>query len=181
LARAQTEATDVRLAERVAVCPAALALTSIPEVSALCAATIVAELGTPEGYESPRQILKLAGMNLVVNASATRLGRARHSKRGRPMLRKQLFLLAGRWCQARGLYRTQYLALKAAGQSRTSAMCAIARKLVPMLYSVMQSGRPFDVVRWCAAHGVPVPPPTPTPNERRQRRRREQAALAQAA
>jgi transposase len=60
LARAQTEATDARLAE----------------------------LGTPEGYESPRQILKLAGMNLVVNASATRLGRARHSKRGRPMLRQ---------------------------------------------------------------------------------------------
>jgi hypothetical protein len=45
-------------------------------------------------------------------------------------------------------------------------LCAIARKLVPMLYSALQSGRPLDAARWCTALGMPVPPPMPTPNQR---------------
>jgi len=95
-------------------CPEARVLTTIPEVSAICAATLVAELGTPADYQHPRQVLKLAGMNLVEKSSASLHGRRRQSKRGRPMLRRQLFLLAGRWCQTRGLYRQEYLALLAA-------------------------------------------------------------------
>ncbi len=86
-------------------CPAAKALTTIPEVSATCAATIVAELGAPERFTHPRQVLKLAGMNLVERSSGTVQGRRKQSKRGRPLLRRQLFLLGGRWCQPRGLYR----------------------------------------------------------------------------
>jgi hypothetical protein len=39
-------------------------------------------------------------------------------------------------------------------------MCAIARKLVPMLLHVLQSGEAFDLVRWCHAHHVPMPAPS---------------------
>jgi hypothetical protein len=99
-------------------------------------------------------------------------GRIKQTKRGRPALRRQLFLLAGRWCLTRGLYRTAYVAmLERNGRSRTKAVCAIARKLVPMLLHVMQTGEPFDVPRWCAAHGVPVPPPAPDAATKSRRRR----------
>jgi len=55
------------------------------------AATLVAELGTPDDYESPRQILKLAGMSPSGKESGTSVrSGVRQSKRGRPMLRKQL-------------------------------------------------------------------------------------------
>ena len=162
LARAQADDLDARIAAAVARSPVATRLTTIPEVSALCAATIVAELGTPEGYEAPRQILKLAGMNLVVNASATRLGRARHSKRGRPMLRRQLFLLAGRWCTSRGLARAQYLAMvERNGRQKTKAVCAVARKLVRLIHAVIASGQPFDHARWLADHGAGPAPGAP--------------------
>ena len=40
-------------------------LTTIPEIGAVCAVTLIAKLGTPKEYESPRQLFKLAGMNLV--------------------------------------------------------------------------------------------------------------------
>jgi transposase len=140
-----------RLAELVELTPAAKALTTVPGVGVVCAATLVAELGDPHWYEAPRQVLKLAGMNLARRESGTSVrGRLRQTKRGRPLLRRQLFLLAGRWCQQKGLYRADYEALLKRGKSKTSAVCAIARKLVPLLLRVMQSTEPFDLARWRA-------------------------------
>lgn len=156
LVREQIAEVETRLTDLVEVTPAAKALTTIPGVSIVCAATLVAEIGDPNNYESPRQILKLAGMNLARRQSGTSiLSRVRQTKRGRPLLRRQLFLLAGRWCQTRGLYRARYEAMVRGGKSKTSAVCAVARKLVPMLLKVMQSTEPFDADVWLADRRQP--------------------------
>lgn len=162
LLKEQMADLDARLVELVEQHPATKALLSVPEVQHLCAATIVAELGTPESYVSPRQVLKMAGMNLAGKESGTSVrGRIRQTKRGRPGLRRQLFLLAGRWCSKRGHYRGYYLTLTGRnGQSKISAMCAVARKLVPLLLRVMQTGEPFDLARWQAARRVATGPDT---------------------
>jgi transposase len=149
LVRKQLAILEQRITTLVEACPEAKVLTSVPEVSAVCAATIVAELGTPKDYAHYRQVLKLAGMNLASRSSGQSEGRKWQSKRGRPMLRRQLFLLAGRWCLTRGLYHQDYLALKARnGGVGTKAVCTLARKLVPLLLKVMQTGEPFDKERW---------------------------------
>jgi transposase len=149
LVRKQSVVLERRIRELVEDCPEAKILTTVPEVSAVCAATIVAELGTPKDYAHYRQVLKLAGMNLASRSSGQSEGRKWQSKRGRPMLRRQLFLLAGRWCLTRGLYHQDYLALKARnGGVGTKAVCTLARKLVPLLLKVMQTGEPFDQQRW---------------------------------
>ncbi|MBK6423871.1 MAG: IS110 family transposase [Gemmatimonadetes bacterium] len=148
LVREQLAVVEARIVALVDQCPEARVLLSVPEISAACAATIVAELGTPADFQHPRQVLKLAGMNLTGRQSGQTEGRRRQSKRGRPMLRRQLFLLAGRWCQPRGLYRPEYEAMRARGIPGTKAVCALARKLVPLLLTLMQTGQPFDEVRW---------------------------------
>lgn len=150
LLKAQMAELDARLVELVEQHPGAKALLTVPEVSHLCAATLVAELGTPESYVSPRQVLKMAGMNLAGRESGTSVrGRIKQTKRGRPGLRRQLFLLAGRWCSKRGAYRAYYEAMTARnGGAKIKAMCAVARKLVPMLLHVMQTGEAFDLARW---------------------------------
>ncbi|NUO63873.1 MAG: IS110 family transposase [Gemmatimonadaceae bacterium] len=156
LVREQIAEVELWLAAAIASCPPARALATVPEVGTVCAATIVSELGMPDDYEHPRQVLKLAGMNLVEKSSGLHKGRKRQSKRGRPLLRRQLYLLAGRWCQRRGIYRAYYEALVARnGGHKTKAVCAVARKLVPMLLAVMQSGEPFDRARWEAARLLP--------------------------
>jgi hypothetical protein len=67
--------------------------------------------------------------------------------------RRFLFLLAARWCSKRGLYRDQYLAIcERNGGKKISAMCAIARKVVPMLLHIVQTGEAFDEARWRATH-----------------------------
>ncbi|MBK9692183.1 MAG: IS110 family transposase [Gemmatimonadetes bacterium] len=148
LVREQLAVVEARIVALVDQCPEARVLLSVPEISAACAATIVAELGTPADFQHPRQVLKLAGMNLTGRQSGQTEGRRRQSKRGRPMLRRQLFLLAGRWCQPRGLYRPEYEAMRARGIPGTKAVCALARKLVPLLLRIMQTGEPFDEGRW---------------------------------
>jgi len=158
LVRMQLADVERALAESIADCRPAKALMTLPQVNAVCAATIVAELGTPEDYEHPRQVLKLAGMNLVEKSSGLHRGRARQSKRGRPELRRQLFLLAGRWVRAdRGLYRDYYEALLARnGGLKTKAVCAVARKLVPLVLTIAQSGEPFDRERWLRCRHRPI-------------------------
>ena len=148
LVREQLTEVEARIAVLVDQCPEARVLLSVPEIGAACAATLVAELGTPADFQHPRQVLKLAGMNLTGRQSGQTEGRRRQSKRGRPMLRRQLFLLAGRWCQPRGLYRPEYEAMRARGVPGTKAVCSLARKLVPLLLRIMQTGQPFDAARW---------------------------------
>ena len=146
----QIAAVETELTALVEQHPGAKALTTIPEVGVVCAATLVAELGTPEGFESPRQVLKLAGMNLARRESGISVrGRLKQTKRGRPLLRRQLFLLAGRWCRTGAPYRKAFLALaERNGGSKISAICALARRMVPMLLHVMQTGEAFDHRRW---------------------------------
>jgi len=157
LVRQQLVVLERRIEALVEESPEAKILTTVPEVSAVCAATIVAELGTPKDYAHYRQVLKLAGMNLASRSSGQSEGRKWQSKRGRPMLRRQLFLLAGRWCLTRGLYHQDYLALKARnGGVGTKAVCTLARKLVPLLLKVMQTGEPFDKHRWLEHRRIKV-------------------------
>jgi transposase len=150
LLRQQMRDLEAKTEALVEVCPEAYVLTTVPEVSTICAATIVAELGTPDTFEHPAQILKLAGMNLVGRDSGLSVhGRRWQSKRGRPMLRRQLFLLAGRWCKQRGLLRDHYVAMcERNGNCRTKAVSAVARKIVPVLFEVMRTGQPFDVEKY---------------------------------
>jgi transposase len=62
-------------------------VTSIPGVSAVGAAVILAETGDPSRFASARSVVKHAGLNPVENTSATFRGTTRISHRGRPRLR----------------------------------------------------------------------------------------------
>src|SRR5487761_2134873 len=146
----QMAACEAELAELVEAHAGAKALLTLPGIGVVVAAALVSEIGTPETFLSPRQVLKLAGMNLAGKSSGTSVrGRIRQTKRGRPLLRRQLFLLAGRWCQSRGLYRDYYLAYVARnGGSKIKGLAAVARKLVPLVLHIIQTGEPFDAARW---------------------------------
>lgn len=52
----------------------ARALTTIPELGPVGAATILSEMGALHDFVHPRQVLKLAGMNLAGSSSAGKDG-----------------------------------------------------------------------------------------------------------
>lgn len=91
---ADWRATKTRLAEvdaRMVAIVDELELTelvsSIPGVSALGAAAILAQTGDPFRFDSPRALVKHAGLCPRENNSGTMTGRSRISGRGRPGLR----------------------------------------------------------------------------------------------
>jgi transposase len=62
-------------------------VTTVAGLSAVGAAAILAESGDPARYDSPRALVKHAGLCPRENASGTFNGRSRISRRGRPGLR----------------------------------------------------------------------------------------------
>ena len=62
-------------------------VTSIPGVSAVGAAVILAETGDLSRFASARSVVKHAGLNPAENTSATFRGKTKLSRRGRPGLR----------------------------------------------------------------------------------------------
>ena len=62
-------------------------VTSIPGISAVGAAAMLAETGDPTRFDTPRALVKHAGLCPRDNESGTFHGRARISRRGRPGLR----------------------------------------------------------------------------------------------
>ncbi len=62
-------------------------VTSIPGISAVGAAAILAETGDPTRFDSPRALVKHAGLCPRENTSGTYTGHSRISGRGRPRLR----------------------------------------------------------------------------------------------
>jgi len=62
-------------------------VTTIPGISAVGAAAILAETGDPTRFDSPRALVKHAGLCPREDTSGTYTGRSRISGRGRPRLR----------------------------------------------------------------------------------------------
>jgi hypothetical protein len=72
-------------------------------------------------------------------------------------------LIALNWCKKGGLYRADYEAIIARnGGLKKKAVCAISRKLVPLLLRVAQTGEPFDEVKWRSGRRSSAPRATST-------------------
>lgn len=82
---------DIELQELIKETPEYQYLRSVPGIGSATIAGLLAEVGSFMDYESPRQLIKLAGLTLRENSSGTHQGQKRISKRGRKRLRSLLF------------------------------------------------------------------------------------------
>jgi transposase len=111
-------------------------VTSIPGLSAVGAAAILAETGDPARFDSPRALVKHAGLCPRENSSGTTTGRSRISGRGRPRLRLAAWraIWAALRTNAVMAARFQYLTERAhhplsKGQARAALAAALLRWL----------------------------------------------------
>lgn len=130
-------------------------LDSIPGVSPILAATILAELRPLNRFTRVEQVIAYAGLDPSVSQSG--LGGAHYgklSKRGSPVLRQVLYLAAfGAF--HRGPFKPTYDCYKARGLHHTTALCILARKILRISFTLLQRRETFDATRVAAQRMIP--------------------------
>ena len=149
---------DVRLKRMLKEIPSATCLMSIPGIGPLSAAVFLGELGDPAHFHNARQIVKYAGYDPQESDSGSRIGRKFISKKGRWLLRKYLFFMSMRVVVLSNYFQEYYLrkleTKNRVGQQprRKEMLCAVAIKLIKVIFALLRDKREFvDLVPAAAA------------------------------
>lgn len=123
-------------------------LQSIPGVGRLTAAAIIAYVGTIDRFASPEKLVAYIGLDSRVKESGTSInGKGYMTKRGNRQLRHILFNAAFIARQKNPELKAYFEKKLGEGKHYFSAMCAVERKLVHVIYAVWKRGTPFEPAR----------------------------------
>jgi transposase len=148
--RMTTVLDELRLTELV---------TSIPGLSAIGAAAILAETGDPNRFASARALVKHAGLAPREKLSGTFIGRTKLTGQGRPGLRLAAWRAVWGAQRANPVYAARFAHLTTRAQNKlsvTQAQAVIAAAILRQLHAVITTGRAWDPA--IAAHGTTRPP-----------------------
>ena len=121
-------------------------VTSIPGVSAVGAALILAETGDLTRFATARSVVKHAGLNPTEHTSATLRGRTRISHRGRPALRAAAWRAAWTGLRHNPALQAKYTHLTTRDHHRLApgqARAACAAALLRWLYAIVTTHQPY--------------------------------------
>ncbi|RBO11066.1 transposase [Pantoea sp. 3_1284] len=122
-------------------------LASVPGIGPSTIAGLLAEVGSFTDYESPRQLIKLAGLTLRENSSGMHQGQKRISKRGRRRLRSLLFKAMLPLLRNNNAFQElhQYYTQRAENPLRKKqSMVVLCGKLLKILHALCTKKRYFD-------------------------------------
>ena len=126
--------------------PCAQYILSLPGVGKVSCAVFLGELGNPEHFTNPRQIIKYAGYDPKENDSGSRVGRKIISKKGRWLMRKCLYFIALNVIHRSSFFKEHY-EHKKKGLDRPlkkkEAICAVILKLIGVLFALTRDRRIF--------------------------------------
>jgi transposase len=123
-------------------------VTSIPGLSAVGAAVILAETGDLSRFASARSVVKHAGLNPAENTSATFRGQTHLSRRGRPGLRLAAWRAVWGALPHNPVLHARFTHLTRRDTDRlvaAQARAACAATLLRWLYAIVTSRQPFDL------------------------------------
>jgi transposase len=131
-----------------------LLLTQIPEsryilslkgIGTVGTAIILGETGGLSRYTYAEEVIKLAGLNLFEISSGKYKGKVHISKRGRPLLRHILFLMATIQAKKGMPLRKEYERLIQKKMPPVKALIALARRIVKVLFALVRDKRSYSV------------------------------------
>jgi transposase len=132
--------------------------TSIPGISAVGAAAILAETGDPHRFATARAVVKHAGLAPRQRQSGTYTGQTRLTGKGRPRLRVAAWRAVWGTLQTNTVYAARYRHLTTREHNRltaTQAQTVLAAAILRHLHAVITTGRAWDPV--IATHGKQAP------------------------
>lgn len=139
-----------KIEQLVSQIPGTEQMLSIPGVGLVTVAGFLAEVGDLSAYDNPRQIQKLAGLNLKENSSGKHKGQTKISKRGRPRLRALLFRgvipLLAKNAEFKELHR-YYTQRSQNPLKKMQSAIALSCRLIRVLFTLGRKQVPYDPVK----------------------------------
>ena len=126
-------------------------LLSIKGVGIITIAGFLSEVGDIRRFTSPKQIQKLAGLELKENSSGKHKGQTTISKRGRKKLRKILFQVVLPMIRSNVEFREvyDYYTKRSINPLKgRQAMIAVSCKLIRIFYALLTKGIDYDADRF---------------------------------
>jgi len=142
-------ALEQQQAAALRLVPYAAALLQLRGLGVVTVATLLGEAGDLRGFRRARPLLKHAGLNLYELSSGEHQGQRRLTKRGRPGLRRILYMAALRLLKRGAPLHGYYHHLRAR-LAGTPAVVAVMRKLLRVVHALVHSGQAYDALRLAA-------------------------------
>ena len=145
--QSQLEMITEVLEEETLSVPYADKLLAIKGVGFITVAGFLAEVGDVRRFDSPKQIQKLAGLEVKENSSGKHRGRSSISKRGRKRLRKILFQVMLPMIQNNAEFGEiyQYFTTRQKNPLKgKQAIIAAGCKLIRVFYAILKHGVDYD-------------------------------------
>jgi len=143
----QIKECDQKMDELMSELDIADYLTSVPGVGNVTAASFIAETGDLSRFDDWKQVRKLAGLNLVEQSSGQHKGKTKISKRGRPDLRRIIYIIGdkGMLVSPEMMAFYQYLRHRPTNQlSHHQAVLAVGLKLMRIMFHVVKYREYYD-------------------------------------
>ena len=138
-------------------------VTTIPGVSFVTAATIIAETDGFANIGNRRQLVSYAGLDVVVRTSGTLTWRPRISKRGNAYIRAALYMSAVCSVIHNKSLKTYFHRLKDNGKPGKTGIVALERKILVLIYTLYKNDTDYQAQEQNevkAAHGNESSPQT---------------------
>jgi transposase len=143
----QLDAEIAKVVSDAKTFPEVAALDAVPGIGTLTAATVGACLKSKQ-FTHPDQFVAYVGLDLTVRDSGQSKGRRTLSHRGDAELRRLLYLAAQANIRCKASpFRDQYVRERAKGLAGTQAICAVARKLARVCWSLVHHGTTYKAER----------------------------------
>jgi len=147
--RKRLEKIDERLARFALEAPlkereARAVLGTLPGVGTVTIDTVLAELGDWERFRSARAVVSFAGLDPGVRNSDGRGHELKITKAGSPLLRWIMIQLAHRIKRTTARWRQIFTTLSAR-VGKKKATCAIARRLLLVIYAMLRDGKAYHM------------------------------------
>lgn len=114
-------------------------LLSMKGLGTVTVAGLIGEVADFTHFDTQKELLKYAGLDLFEISSGKHRGQRRISKRGRPLMRKLLYFAALNTIRKGGIMHEHYQKHLAKGMLPNKALIAIARKLIGIMLAMVRT------------------------------------------
>jgi transposase len=147
LLQSKFEELDSKIDEFIQQIPSVGKLLAIRGIGRDTVAGFFAEVGDIGNYSHPKQIIKLAGLNLRENTSGKHKGQAKITKRGRKRLRSLLFRVVIPLVAKNNAFKAlhEYYTKRPDNPlKKIQSLIALCNKLIRVIFGMMRKGHEFS-------------------------------------